>query len=170
MINSLSNGSLKANIKNLRSILFLKVFYRNRSMSCAIIAGTMCLTVASEVEAQGAGVASSAAAAVTAVNAYYQLNGPARDLSLRKVNQSLTIDLSNKRVCVVPRGAFQKIKNAAKVMLSWLVLLRSGKSLKCAKWTNQFMCLMASLPVFMRSMKRRFIPHRTRKGVRPNDK
>lgn len=31
-------------------------------------------------------------------------------LSLRKVNQSLTIDLSNKRVCVVPRGAFQKIK------------------------------------------------------------
>ncbi len=112
MINSLSNGSLKANIKNLRSILFLKVFYRNRirSMSCAIIAGTMCLTVASEVEAQGAGVASSAAATVTAVNAYYQLNGPARDLSLRKVNQSLTIDLSNKRVCVVPRGAFQKIK------------------------------------------------------------
>ena len=110
MINSLSNGSLKANIKNLRSILFLKVFYRNRirSMSCAIIAGTMCLTVASEVEAQGAGVASSAAATVTAVNAYYQLNGPARDLSLRKVNQSLTIDLSNKRVCVVPSSSIYK--------------------------------------------------------------
>ncbi len=44
------------------------------------------------------------------MNAYYQLNGSGRDLSLRKVNQTLTIDLSNKRVCVVPRGAFRKIK------------------------------------------------------------
>lgn len=91
MINSLSSGSLKANIKNLPSILFLKVFYRDRirSMSCAIIAGAMCLTVASEVKAQGAGVASSAAAAVTAANAYYQLNGYGRDLSLRKVKEAL---------------------------------------------------------------------------------
>lgn len=110
MINSLSSGSLKANIKNLRSILFLFHRDRIRSMSCAIIAGAMCLTVASEVEAQGAGVASSAAAAVTAVNAYYQLNGSGRDFSLRKVNQSTTIDLSNKRICVVPRDSFREIK------------------------------------------------------------
>ena len=102
----------QVNFKKPRPIPSLKVFRRDRfqSMSCAIIAGVLCLTVASEVEAQGAGVASSAAAAVTAVNAYYQLQRSGRDFSLRKVNQSATIDLSNKRICVVPRDAFREIK------------------------------------------------------------
>lgn len=102
----------QVNFKKPRPIPSLKVFRQDRfrSIASAIIVGTMFLTVVSEVEAQGAGVASSAAAAVTAVNAYYQLQRSGRDFSLRKVNQSTKIDLSNKRICVVPRDAFREIK------------------------------------------------------------
>ena len=102
-------------IFSLRSTPYLNIFSRafNGFVQCGIIAGTFFFTTASEVEAQGvaaAAMTASVAATVTAVNAYYQLNGSGRDLSLRKVNQSTTIDLSNKRICVVPRDAFREVK------------------------------------------------------------
>lgn len=97
----------------------LKQFHGDRiwSVLCAVIAGTFFLVPVPKAEAQGAAAAFAAGAAATSANTalYFSRSQHEENYSsLRAVNHMGAIDLSNRRICVVPKGSYLKVNNCRK--------------------------------------------------------
>lgn len=94
----------------------LKHFHGDRiwSVLCAVIAGTFFLVPVPKAQAQGTAAAVAAAAAVTSANTAYWSRKEEAFRSLSVVNHMGAIDLSRRRICVVPRGSYLKVNNCRK--------------------------------------------------------